>query len=230
MCLFRNQLPSLPRRLRAATFIRTLKKCIFWVLLCSELRPRCSVPRACRSSQCLLTRCLTMSVRLRPSPIDICRAIFRPQDSQAVLGGAVAVLMLGALASSLKLTFGSSGEGTQSLLTASQRSDGSPDDSRSSLSGLNREGAPGSQQAWWTANNVFLVTEAPHPQDPASASPVLIRTAHGEVLAVFEVLFPRPVHMQSSFLVHGATLPCNLTHARSCLRQFADRSICSSIG
>lgn len=97
-----------------------------------------------------------------------------------MLGGAVAVLMLGALASSLKLTFGSSQKSTQPLLPTSQ----------DSTSSLDFSGQP--LQPWWSADTVFLVTEAPNPQDPASASPVLIRTIHGEVLAVFEVWLSSP--------------------------------------
>lgn len=138
--------------------------------------------------------------------------------------------MLGALASSLKLTFGSSEKSTQSLLPTSP-SDGSPKDYGSILSGRKDGGAAAVHGEWWAADTVFLVTEAPDPKDPASASPVLIRTTHGEVLAVFEVLPPSP-HATCISMAPPPTkahrLPtCNLSEARSCVRTFADRSMCS---
>lgn len=95
--------------------------------------------------------------------------------------------MLGALASSLKLTFGSAHQRTQPLLPTSQKSiyDVNSIDASTTSSGRQRGHA---RQPWWSADTVFLVTEAPDPQHAASASPVLIRTTHGEILAVFEVL------------------------------------------
>lgn len=143
------------------------------------------------------------------------------------------MVMLGALASSLKLTFGSSREGTQPLLPTSQQ----PTSDSSSLYATSPpSGRPGehAQQPWWSADAVYLVTEAPDPQDPASASPVLIRTTHGEVLAVFEVMPPAYKccvdHNVAIGCICHCCLLCSLLVGRAliCMCIFADRGSCSS--
>jgi hypothetical protein len=104
------------------------------------------------------------------------------------------VLMLSALASSLKLTFGSSETNMQqSLLPPSHDAEANSAESRSTAK-LQAHAQP----HWWDADIVYLVTQATDPLDPASASPVLTRTMHGEILAVFEVFSLLLLHSRLS--------------------------------